>query len=130
MRVFARQDNQPFFFAKIFGQTTFGAPAEAIASADPAPLDVMMVLDLSQSMEQAPGALRPSGTPAPVFVDVIEQLEGDDYIGVMGLSADPDRYDPADEGPLRNRVRFRTPFLRQSTTSESSRPFSTTISPT
>lgn len=97
VRVFARQDDQPFFFAKIFGRTSFGAPAEAIASTDPAPLDIMMVLDLSGSME-ASGRIEALWNSAPVFVDVIESLGGEDHIGVMGLSANPDQYDPEDEG--------------------------------
>ena len=91
VRVFARQDDQPLFFAKIFGQKTFGAPAEAVASADPAPLDVMMVLDLSGSMASA-GRIEALQNAAPVFVDVIKQLEGEDRIGVMGLSANPILY--------------------------------------
>lgn len=102
VRVFARQDSQPFFFAKILGQTTFGAPAEAIASADPRPLDVMMVLDLSGSMERS-GRIEALWNAAPVFVDVIEELDRqdsglEDHIGVMGLSANPRKYDPKDEG--------------------------------
>ncbi|NQT16922.1 MAG: VWA domain-containing protein [Planctomycetes bacterium] len=102
VRVFARQDSQPFFFAKIFGQTTFGAPAEAIASADPRPLDAMMVLDLSGSMESS-GRIEALWNAAPVFVDIIEELESEDsgpedHIGMMGLSAHPAQYDPEDEG--------------------------------
>jgi Flp pilus assembly protein TadG len=97
VRVYARQDTQPFFFAKIFGYDTFGAPAEAIASADPRPLDVMMVLDLSGSMARE-GRIEALQNAAPVFVDVIEELGGEDHIGVMGLSANPNQYDPADLG--------------------------------
>lgn len=97
VRVFARQDDQPFFFARIFGKTTFGAPAEAIGSVDPAPMDVMMVLDLSGSM-RASGRIQALWNAAPVFVDAIEELGGQDHIGVMGLSANPDRYDPARKG--------------------------------
>ena len=39
VRVIGRQEEQPFFFARIFGQTTFGAPAEAIAGNDKAVAD-------------------------------------------------------------------------------------------
>jgi Flp pilus assembly protein TadG len=73
VRIYARQDAQPFFFARIFGYETFGAPAEAIASADPRPLDVMMVLDLSGSMADE-GRIEALQNAAPTFVDVIEEL--------------------------------------------------------
>lgn len=97
VRIYARQDAQPFFFARIFGYETFGAPAEAIASADPRPLDVMMVLDLSGSMADE-GRIEALQNAAPTFVDVIEELGGEDHIGVMGLSANPDQYDPSGVG--------------------------------
>ena len=97
VRVYARQDAQPFFFAKIFGHDTFGAPAEAIASADPRPLDVMMVLDLSGSMERE-GRIEALQNAAPIFVDIIEELGGEDFIGVMGLSANPNQYNPVQRG--------------------------------
>ena len=35
---------------------------------------------------------------APIFVNTIEEYGGDDHIGVMGLSANPDSYDPIEEG--------------------------------
>lgn len=98
IRVFARQDNQPFFFAKIFGQDTFGTPAEAIASADPQPLDAMMVLDLSGSMADS-GRIEALQNSAPAFVDVVREFDdGDDRIGVMGLSANPSTYNPSNQG--------------------------------
>ncbi len=97
VRVYARQDAQPFFFAKIFGHDTFGAPAEAIASADPRPLDVMMVLDLSGSMASE-GRIEALQNAAPIFVDIIEELGGEDFIGVMGLSANPNQYNPIQRG--------------------------------
>jgi Flp pilus assembly protein TadG len=97
VRVFARQVDEPFFFARIFGYTTFSAPASATASADPEPLDIMMVLDLSGSMEHH-GRIEALRSAAPVFVDVIDDLDGEDQIGMMGLSANPDDYDPESEG--------------------------------
>ncbi|MFH1266133.1 MAG: VWA domain-containing protein [Planctomycetota bacterium] len=103
VRVFARQDNQPFFFARIFGNDTFGAPASATAASETKPADIMMVLDLSGSMASS-GRIEALQNAAPKFVDVIERLcEGEekkekDQIGVMGLSADPDDYDPVEEG--------------------------------
>lgn len=100
VRVFARQDAQPFFFARIFGQQTFGSPAEAVASADPQPLDAMMVLDLSGSMADE-GRIEALRNSAPVFVDVVREFDdGDDRIGVMGLSANPDKYDPKNKSDL------------------------------
>jgi len=97
VRVFARQDSQPFFCARIFGKTDFDAPAEATAGADPRPLDIMMVLDLSGSMEDS-GRIQALWSSSPTFVDVIEKLDGEEYIGVMGLSADPSKYDPREDG--------------------------------
>ncbi len=97
VRVFARQDDQPFFFGRIFGRTTFGAPASAIATSSGDPADIMMVLDLSGSM-QTHGRIEALWHSAPVFVDLMEQYGGNDQIGVMGLSANPGSYDPVDAG--------------------------------
>ena len=97
VRVTAQQDGERFFFAGIFGHTSFGIPGQAIASGNGSPLDIMMVLDLSGSMEDE-GRIEALQNSAPTFVDVIEDLGGNDQIGVMGLSADPSEYDPADEG--------------------------------
>jgi Flp pilus assembly protein TadG len=96
VRVFARQEDEPFLFARVFGHTVFGAPASAVASGGK-PIDIMMVLDLSGSMADQ-GRIEALRTAAPVFVDVIEDLEGEDLIGVMGLAADPSLYDPAAAG--------------------------------
>jgi Ca-activated chloride channel homolog len=97
VRVFARQDNEEYSFARVLGFDKFGAPASAIATGTNKSLDIMMVLDLSGSMkyEGRIAALRKS---APVFIDVIESLGGNDKIGIMGLSADPDEYDPQAKG--------------------------------
>lgn len=97
VRVTARQSNERFFFGQIFGQTVFGVPGQAVASGNGSPLDIMMVLDLSGSMEDE-GRIEALQNSAPTFVDVIEELGGADRIGVMGLSADPSGYDPVDEG--------------------------------
>ena len=97
VRVTAFQDNERFFFARIFGHTSFGIPGQAIASGNGSPLDIMMLLDLSGSMEDE-GRIEALRNAAPTFVDVIEELGGNDRIGMMGLSADPSKYDPADEG--------------------------------
>ncbi len=91
VRVFARQDNEPYFFAGIFGHTTFGSPAEAIATGSGSALDIMLVIDLSGSMSYE-GRIQALRNAAPVFVDIVENLEGDDYLGVMGLSANPSTY--------------------------------------
>ena len=98
VRVFALQDNEPFFFGRFFGRQTFGAPASAIASGAAYPIDIMMVLDLSGSMASQ-GRIEALWNAAPTFVDVIEEFGDDeDRIGVMGLSANPDDYDPVEEG--------------------------------
>lgn len=97
VRVAARQKDEPLFFGRVFGQTNFGMPAAAIASGVSQPLDIMMVLDLSGSMFDY-GRIEALQAAAPVFVDVIERLGGDDWIGVMGLSAPPLTYDPVAAG--------------------------------
>ncbi|MCG8584417.1 MAG: pilus assembly protein TadG-related protein, partial [Pirellulales bacterium] len=97
VRVTAFQGNERFFFSRFFGHTFFGIPGQAIASGNGQSLDIMMVLDLSGSMKDE-GRIEALQNAAPTFVDVIEELDGDDRIGMMGLSADPSKYDPADEG--------------------------------
>jgi hypothetical protein len=93
VRVFARQDREPLFFANIFGHKNFGAPASAIASGAGSELDIMMVLDLSGSMRYQ-GRIQALRNSAPRFVDVIEEFDGEDLIGVMGLSANPRTWPP------------------------------------
>jgi Flp pilus assembly protein TadG len=94
VRVFARQENQPFFFARIFGCDTFAIPASAVASSSPRPLDIVMVLDLTSSMSNE-GRIEALHNAAPSFVNVVQQFQGEDHIGVMGITANPDTYDPA-----------------------------------
>ena len=43
-------DQEPFFFAKVFGLHTFAMPRSAIAIGGGSPLDIIMTLDLSGSM--------------------------------------------------------------------------------
>ena len=93
VHIFARQDNEQYSFARVLGLKTFGAPASALATSTASSLDIMMVLDLSGSMADE-GRIEALRRAAPVFVDVIRELGGDDQIGVMGLSADPITYDP------------------------------------
>jgi len=94
VRVFATQDNEPHLFGGIFGHTTFGAPASAIATGAGNSLDIMMVLDLSGSMAHQ-GRIQALRNAAPIFVDIIDELGGDDLIGVMGLAADPGDTSPS-----------------------------------
>ena len=89
VRVFARQDNERFLFGRFFGRETYGAGASAVATGSPSPFDIMMVLDLSGSMEWQ-GRIEALQNAAPAFVDVIEEFGDNDKIGVMGLSANPD----------------------------------------
>jgi Mg-chelatase subunit ChlD len=95
IRVFARQENERFVFARIFGQDRFGAPASAIAASQSNPMDIMLVLDLSGSMADE-GRIQALWTAAPHFITVIERLQDDDRIGVMGLATDP-----GDRWPIR-----------------------------
>ncbi len=97
VRVFANSESESFFFGRVFGKQLFGAPGDAIATGSALPLDIMMVLDLSGSMEDE-GRIQALWNSSPIFVNVIQSLEGDDQIGMMGLAADPGDYDPVAEG--------------------------------
>jgi len=88
VHVFARQDDQETFFGKMFGRQSYGAPADAIAATSGVTSDIMMVLDLSGSMASE-GRIEALVAAAPTFVDVIESFGGDDQIGMMGLSVEP-----------------------------------------
>jgi Mg-chelatase subunit ChlD len=57
----------------------------------------MMVLDLTSSMGRE-GRIEALQNASPTFVEVIEQLEGEDQIGMIGMTADPSTYDPAAKG--------------------------------
>jgi Flp pilus assembly protein TadG len=83
--VFARQQ-EPFFFAKIFGFTAFAAPASAVAAGGGGTLDIMLVLDLSGSMGQM-GRIEALRNASPYFVTTLEELGGDDQLGVMMFGA-------------------------------------------
>lgn len=93
IRVFARQDKEPLFFARVLGQREFAAPQAAIAAADSEPLDIMLVLDLSGSMEDE-GRIEALQNAAPAFVNAVEELGSSHRIGVMGYGANPLVYNP------------------------------------
>ena len=93
IRVYARQDKEPLFFARVMGQKEFGVPQAAIAAADSEPLDVMLVLDLSGSMKDE-GRIQALQNAAPTFVDAVEKLGTEHRIGVMGYGANPLKYNP------------------------------------
>ncbi len=97
VRVRARQDNERFTFGRVLGITYFGAPASSIAASGGVPMDIMMVLDLSGSMKHR-GRIEALRNSAPSFVDLIFDRIGYDQIGVMGLSAEPSKYDPIEAG--------------------------------
>jgi hypothetical protein len=97
VRVFARQDDEPLFFGNLFGRSVFGTPQEAVAAGGSQPLDIMMVLDLSSSMADQ-GRIEALRNSAPIFVDVVEGLGGDDQIGVMCYGARPEVYNPVAQG--------------------------------
>lgn len=97
VRVTGRQDNEPFFFGRVFGRTEFSAPATGIASGTVGDLDIVMVLDLSGSMSSS-GRIQALRNSAPIFVDTMESYGGDDQIAVMGYGVDIDDFDPDDHG--------------------------------
>lgn len=92
VRVSARQEDEPYYFARIFGRNTFAAPASAVATGSGGPLDIMMVLDLSGSMNSQ-GRIEALRNAAPEFVTVIEEAGGSDQIGVMTYGAEHDDFD-------------------------------------
>ncbi|REJ91396.1 MAG: VWA domain-containing protein [Planctomycetota bacterium] len=97
VEVSGNANDEPLFFAGIFGHSSFAVPRSAIASGGAGKLDIIMTLDLSGSMgsNNRIQALRDA---APKFVDVIEEVGDDDRIGVMGYGALPDQYDPVAQG--------------------------------
>lgn len=97
VRVQGIQSGEDYFFARIWGKDTFEVVGSAVATGGRGRMDFCLVLDLSGSMaiEGRIEALRDS---APMFVNVIADFEGDDQIGVIGLSANPDYYDPLAAG--------------------------------
>jgi len=97
VKVHGQQDGEKFMFGGVFGKSVFNVPAEAIATGSGSALDIMLVLDLSGSMGSH-GRIEALRAAAPIFVNTIEEYGGDDHIGVMGLSANPDSYDPIEEG--------------------------------
>jgi len=52
----------------------------------------------SHQLDAHRGRIEALRSAAPTFVQVSEQLEDDDYIGVMASSADPSTYDPIAQG--------------------------------
>ncbi len=97
IRVYAVQDNEPFFFAGIFGQSSFAIPRQSIASAPGIPLDIMIVLDLSGSMS-SDGRIEALQQASPSFVDTIAQAGKEDRIGVMCYGVQNGKYSPQKEG--------------------------------
>lgn len=97
INVSATQSKEPFFFAQMFGSSSFSIPRQSVAVAGGEPLEILMVLDLSWSMVDK-GRIEALQSAAPVFVNVIKQSSYDDRIGVMGYGVCKGSYDPADFG--------------------------------
>ena len=95
--VSATQSNEPFFFAQIFGNSSFSIPRQSVAVAGAERMEIMMVLDLSGSMDDE-GRIEALQDAAPVFVNVIEPVANDDRIGVMGYGVQKGTYNPASQG--------------------------------
>lgn len=95
--VSATQSNEPFFFAQMFGSSSFSIPRQSVAVAGGEPLEILMVLDLSWSMVDK-GRIEALQSAAPTFVNVVKQYSYDDRIGVMGYGVCKGSYNPADEG--------------------------------
>ncbi len=95
--VSATQSNEPFFFAQMFGNSSFSIPRQAVAVAGAARMEILMVLDLSGSMWDQ-GRIEALQEAAPVFVDVMELYANDDRIGVMGYGVSKGTYDPVAAG--------------------------------
>ena len=97
IRVQATRQNEPFFLASLFGKTDFSVPASAIVAIGNGPLDVMLTVDMAESMGNN-GKIEALQTTLPFFVDLFEGLGGDDQIGMMGFAANPSIYNPVAKG--------------------------------
>lgn len=97
VRVFARQDDEPLFFARVFDRSRFSVPRSAVAAGGSRPLDIVLVLDLSGSMGDE-GRIEALRNAAPTFVDVIDETGDNDQIAVMGYGALPLKYNPVTLG--------------------------------
>lgn len=97
VRVFARKENEQYSFAQIFGKSTFSVPRQAVASVPTAPLDIVMVLDLSGSMG-SDGRIQALREASPEFITTLEAADKKDYVGVMCYGVEKDEYDPKDYG--------------------------------
>jgi Mg-chelatase subunit ChlD len=95
VRVTALETKVDSFFGRVLNKNSYSVRASSIAVKS-APLDIMMVLDLSGSMSNH-GRIEALQHAAPKFVDAIETIGGDHQIGVMGFSA-PSGYNPASKG--------------------------------
>ncbi len=96
VRVTAQLLQVDSFFGRMMGKNSYVVRASAIA-VSAAPMDIMLVLDLSGSMSNH-GRIAALQHAAPKFVDAIQAIGGSHQIGVMGFSADPTKYNPAAEG--------------------------------
>ena len=97
VQVSAHLDDEPLFFSSVLGHTKFSVPRTAIAAAGGYPMDIIMTLDITGSMS-SDGRIEALHSAAPSFVDVVEEVGDDDRIGVFGYGANPDTYDPEEEG--------------------------------
>jgi Ca-activated chloride channel homolog len=92
-------DKEPFFFGRALGLSKFSVPRSAIAVKGGAPMDIIMTLDLSGSMSLE-GRIKALQKSAPIFLNVLETVGGNDRVGVMGYGAMISRYNPAAMGHL------------------------------
>lgn len=97
VRVMASQQEERLLLGGILGRRMFSIPRQAIAASDTTKFDIIMTLDLSGSMKDN-GRIEALRDAAPKFVDVIEQYDGNDRIGVMGYGARIGHYNPILEG--------------------------------
>lgn len=92
LKVAVAHNQLPSFFGRIFRQRDYAVEASAIARMGNAPRDIVLVLDLSGSMASH-GRIQALRNAAPVFIDTLVELQGDDHVAVLGLSSRPDRGD-------------------------------------
>ncbi|MEQ1827470.1 MAG: TadG family pilus assembly protein [Pirellula sp.] len=87
-------DKEPFFFGRALGVSKFSVPRSAIAISGGNPMDIMMTLDLTGSMN-GEGRIQALQNAAPIFVNVLETVGDNDRVGVMGYGAMKSKYNPA-----------------------------------
>ncbi|MBC7852441.1 MAG: VWA domain-containing protein [Pirellulaceae bacterium] len=83
IKVIAQRQNAPFFFGKALGRDNYSTQADAIATAQPR--DIMLVLDISGSMENE-DKINQLKRSVNLFCSELQRQQGGDRVGVAVYS--------------------------------------------